>query len=276
MLCITALMDNKPSEHKALIAEHGLSLFVEYNDHRILFDCGSGANPQYNAHRLGVDLTDLDAVILSHSHYDHAAGLRDLAEKGLGSRELYTGPNFFEPKFARNGVRFTNLACGFDRDFLKAHQINHHEVCGLQEIYPGAWLISGFPRIHDFETIPARFVRKAAEGFVADDFGDEVCMALEIQGGLAVLVGCSHPGILNMMTQVSTLLGKPIRAVFGGTHLVEADGQRIDTTVSRLQEMGLEILGLSHCSGDAADCAICARADIQGCHLGTGDCIFFD
>ncbi len=276
MVSITALMDNKPTEHKALIAEHGLSLFVEYNGRRILFDCGSGANPQYNAHRLGVDLQALDAVIISHSHYDHAAGFRDLAEKGLGSRELYTGPNFFEPKFAQNGVRYTNLACGFDRNFLETYQICHHEVRGLEEIYPGVWLISGFPRIHSFETIPARFVRRTADGFVADDFGDEVCMALEIEGGLAVLVGCSHPGILNMMTQVRTLLKKPIRAVFGGTHLVEADAQRIDATVCALQEMGLEILGLSHCSGDAADCAICARPDIQGCHLGTGDCIFFD
>lgn len=276
MLSITALMDNKPTEHKALIAEHGLSLYVEYNGRRLLFDCGSGANPQYNAHRLGVSLMNLDAVIISHSHYDHAAGFRDLTENGLGSRDLYTGPNFFEPKYAQNGVRYTNLACGFERDFLEAYQVRHHVVEGLQEIYPGVWLISGFPRIHSYEKIPARFVRRTETGFVTDDFGDEVCMALEIEGGLAVLVGCSHPGILNMMTQVSKLLNKPIRAVFGGTHLVEADDQRIDLTIRKLQEMGLEILGLSHCSGDAADCAICAKPDIQGCHLGTGDCIFFD
>lgn len=276
MISITALMDNKPTEHKALIAEHGLSLYVEYNGRRILFDCGSGANPQHNAHRLGVDLKNLDAVILSHSHYDHAAGFRDLTENGLGSSQLYTGPNFFEPKYAQNGVRYTNLACGFEKNFLEDHQISHCEVRGQEEIYPGVWLISGFPRIHAFETIPERFVRRTENGFVVDDFADEVCMALEVEGGLVVLVGCSHPGILNMMTQVSAQLKKPIRAVFGGTHLVEADAQRIDTTVSRLQEMGLEIFGLSHCSGDAADCAICARTDIKGCHLGTGDCIFFD
>lgn len=276
MLSLTALMDNKPTEHKALIAEHGLSLFVEYNGLRLLFDCGSGANPLRNAHRLGVDLKDLDAVILSHSHYDHAAGFRDLTESGLGSRDLYTGPNFFEAKYAKNGVRFTNLACGFDAGFLEENGIRHHEVRGMEELFPGVWLISGFPRVHSFETIPERFVRRTEAGFVTDDFGDEVCMALEIEGGLAVLVGCSHPGILNMMTQVSRLLGKPIRAVFGGTHLVEADENRIRETIRSLREMGLEILGLSHCSGDAADCAICADPSIQGCHLGTGDCIFFD
>lgn len=276
MVSITALMDNKATEHKALIAEHGLSIFVDYHGRRILFDCGSGANPQKNAHSMGVDLKNLDAVIISHSHYDHAAGFRDLVENGLGSRELYTGPQFFEPKYAANGVRYTNLACGFDRQFLEEKGINHHEITGAEEIFPGVWLISGFPRIHVFEKIPSRFVRRTDKGFVTDDFGDEVCMALEVEGGLAVLVGCSHPGILNMMSQVKALLGKPIRAVFGGTHLVEADENRIETTVKTLKEMGLEILGLSHCSGDAADCAICAKPDIQGCHLGTGDCIFFD
>lgn len=276
MLRITALMDNKPTENKALIAEHGLSFFVQYGTHRILFDCGSGVNPVHNAHRLGVDLKDLDAVVLSHSHYDHAAGFRDLTEQGLGSRQLYTGPHFFEPKYAQNGVRYTNLSCGFDREFLEAHEVNYREIRGIEEIYSGVWLISGFPRIHSFETIPERFVRLTEQGFVSDDFGDELCMALDLDGGLAVLVGCSHPGILNMMTQVSQLLKKPIRAVFGGTHLVEADDGRIDLTIRSLQDMGLEIMGLSHCSGDAADCAICARKELRGCHLGSGDYVFFD
>lgn len=276
MLHITALMDNKPTENKALIAEHGLSLYVEHNGRRILFDCGSGSNPQYNAHRLGVDLQDLDAVIISHSHYDHAAGFRDLAENNLGSTELYTGSHFFEAKYAVDGVRYTDLSAGFGPDFLREYGVNHHEVSGLEEIFPGVYLISVFPRIHDFEKIPARFVRRTENGFVTDDFGDEVCMALQVQGGLAVLVGCSHPGILNMITHVSNLLKQPIKAVFGGTHLVEADDGRIHLTVERLREMGLEIFGLSHCSGEAADCAICANPDIQGCHLGVGDCIFFD
>ena len=276
MLRITALMDNKPTENKALIAEHGLSLYVEHNGRRILFDCGSGPNPQHNAHRLGIGLKELDAVVISHSHYDHAAGFRDLTENGLGAPDLYTGPNFIEPKYAREGVRYTDLSAGFGPDFLEEHKIHHHEIRGHQEILPGVHLISGFPRIHDFEQIPQRFVRKTPEGFVIDDFGDEVCMALEVEGGIAVLVGCSHPGILNMMTQVHNVLGKPIRAVFGGTHLVEADGQRIDRTIHQLCGRGMEILGLSHCSGDAADCAIHNCTEIQGCHLGTGDSIFFD
>lgn len=276
MLHITALMDNQPSGHRALIAEHGLSLYAEYNGRRILFDCGSGAHFLQNAHSLGIDLKNLDAVVLSHSHYDHAAGFRDLIEQGLGSETLFTGPHFFEPKYAKNGIRYTNLSAGFDKIFLERHGIRHREIRDVAEIFPGVFLICGFPRVFPFEQIPARFVRQTGSGFRADDFADEICMAFAVSGGLAVLVGCSHPGILNMVTHVRHVLDQPIRALFGGTHLMEATESRTEATVQGLQNMGVEVLGLSHCSGEAAEQAIGSRPDIQSCHLGVGDCVFFD
>lgn len=276
MLHITALMDNKLSENKALIAEHGLSLLVRYNGKRLLFDCGSGANTLANAHRLGIDLKNLDAVVLSHSHYDHAAGFRDLTEAGFGSSLLCTGAHFFEPKFAVSGICFTDLSAGFDGEFLEEHGIHRQEVIDVYTPFPGVHLISGFPGKYDFETIPDRFLRRLDDRFVHDDFADEICMALEVEGGLAVLVGCSHPGILNMTDHVCRVLKQPVLAVFGGTHLVEADCSRVDLTVRTLQSMGLKILGLSHCSGDAADRTISEDPCVQGCHLCVGDSVFLD
>lgn len=274
MLRITALMDNLPSENKALKNEHGLSYLVEGRGKRILFDCGSGAAPWQNAHRLGRDVKDLDAVVLSHSHYDHAAGYRDLLEAGLGSRVLYTGPHFFEPKYATDGLRYTDLSAGFDQSFLNAFHIDHQVVEGLREIGPGIYLVSGFPRTHSFETIPTRFVRQTDGGFIPDDFSDEQCLVIDIGDGVVILVGCSHPGILNMVDQVHGLLNKPVKGVFGGTHLMEANAERIDATIARLQALGMTSLGLSHCSGQAAEDAIAAKEGVQGCHMSVGDCIF--
>ena len=94
MVRITALMDNQPSEHKGLVNAHGLSYLVEREDCRFLFDCGAGDAPWRNAHRLGLPVTGLDAVVLSHSHYDHAAGYRDLLESGAGAPVLYRPPFF--------------------------------------------------------------------------------------------------------------------------------------------------------------------------------------
>ena len=274
MLRIMALMDDQLTGRRDLCCEHGLSLLVSYGEKNILFDCGSSEKLLYNGKKLGVDLGKLDAVVLSHSHYDHAGGFRYLAER-YPVRRVYTGPGFFEPKYARGENCYKNLSAGFDRDFLEERGIAHGVVEGAAEILPGVYVISGFHRREPMETIPARFVRLTEAGLVPDDFRDELCLAVETGEGLVLLVGCAHPGILNMAGHVRGLLDKPIRGVFGGTHLAEADTQRVRRTVEALQQMGVTLLGLSHCSGDRAEALIREREGITGCHLGPGDCVFF-
>lgn len=274
MLQITALMDNKLTGRKDLLWEHGLSLLVSRDGNNILFDCGSSDKTLYNARKLGVDCRKLDAVVLSHAHYDHAGGFRDLAER-YPVRRLFTGPGFFEEKYAVSDNCFKNLSAGFDRAFLAERGIVHRTVEGVEEILPGVYAISGFPRREPMETIPERFVRLTEAGLIADDFRDELCLALETGEGIVLLVGCAHPGILNMVRHVRTLLGKPVRAVLGGTHLAEADPKRIQNTVDALGQTGVTLLGLSHCSGDRAEALIRQREGITGCHLGPGDCVFF-
>ena len=88
-------MDDTGSENLALRAEHGLSYWVEAGGRRFLFDCGQGAATMANARRLGADLASADFTICSHSHYDHAAGFRDMAEACCGGKLLYTGPGFW-------------------------------------------------------------------------------------------------------------------------------------------------------------------------------------
>lgn len=273
MIRITALMDNDGSERRTLINEHGLSYLVEGEGHRILFDCGGTANAITNARNLGRSLKDLDAVVLSHAHYDHAAGYRYLLEAGLGSKVLYTGPDFWEPKYGAHGMRFTDLSAGFDEGFLTEHGITQRVTQGLNPLGGGVYLVSGFPRIHSFETIPARFVRRTEAGFVPDDFHDEQCLVLDRDNQLYVFVGCSHPGILNILTHVHNLLQKPIAAVFGGTHLMEADEERIAKTLAVMQELGLETVGLGHCSGSLAEEAA-EKAGISTCHLSCGSVLF--
>ena len=144
----------------------------------------------------------------------------------------------------------------------------------VKEILPGVFAVADFPRIYDFETIPARFVKKTDQGFVTDDFGDEICLVLDLGEELCVLVGCSHPGILNMVTKVHDVFRKPVRAVFGGTHLVEADEDRIRKTAEIFHGMGLTVAGFSHCSGSSAEEILTCDGTISACHLGCGDCIF--
>lgn len=276
MVEITVLMDNKIVGRRGLIAEHGLSMYVEYRGRGLLFDCGPGPGFLSNARRLGVDLSHAETVVLSHNHYDHAGGFRDLAEAGLAPEQVCTGPDFFQTKYGREGIRLSNISCGFDGEFLRSQGIRHREIRGVEELFPGAWLVSGFPRVNDFETVPERFVRRTAEGFFSDDFRDETCLALETDKGLAVVVGCAHPGIVNMVSHISKTLGKPVWAVFGGAHLSGASQDRIEKTLRGLKTLGVSLLGLGHCSGEMVEAAIAEDPALEGCHLGSGDGVILD
>lgn len=275
MIKLTCLMDNMPSENKALRAEHGLSIYIETPEASFIFDCGSGENTLYNAHRLGIDLARTSFTVCSHSHYDHAAGFRDLAEHGLGGTTLYTGAGFWEHKYADNTPKYTDLSCGFDAEFLNEQGIRHEICTDIKEILPGVWTVTDFTRRNAFETIPKRFVKGELNALTPDLFDDELCLAIDTADGVVIVVGCSHPGILNIAQSVHERLNKPICALLGGTHLVEADEPRIYKTIAELKAMGLRILGLSHCSGTLAEQLVNQDKTVQCCHLAVGDSISF-
>ncbi len=274
MLSILTLMENKQSENLALCSEHGLSFYVDADGRRILFDCGPSGKTMANAHRLGVDLRAVDFTVCSHSHTDHAGGYRDLVEAGMGGKTLYTGPGFWDRKYeiAANGLKFTDLGAGFSENFLRKNNIEQKVVSGIEKISETCWLVGDFPRVYDFETVPAEFVKGNPPDVEPDDFSDEICLAVKTEKGLVVVVGCSHPGIANMVHKVHDALKQPVYAVLGGTHLIAGDAVRIEKTIDALLEMGVTILGFCHCSGKLAEEILAADSRVQTCHLAPGDC----
>lgn len=275
MISMTALLDNQHSENKSMIAEHGLSVWVERDGFKLLFDFGASDAALKNARRLGIDLSGAHLAVCSHSHYDHAAGFRDLAEAGQAPGLLYTGPHFFEKKYAQNGVCYTNLSCGYDASFLEGFRIGHRVVESVFSPAPGIWLVGGFDHPSELEQIPQRFVRGEPPFTVPDDFSDEICLVLEASKGLVVLVGCSHPGILNILGTVRSRFQQHIYAVVGGTHLVEADSGRIAETMEQMRRFGVQFLGLNHCSGQDAVNRMIADDFPESCYMAAGDTLVF-
>lgn len=275
MITIQALIDNKASEHKALKNEHGLSLLITSGKEKILFDTGSSDNFMFNAHRLGVSLNDVSSVVLSHNHYDHALGFRMLKESGNEVKRLYTGDDFFDKKYAANNNVYTLLSAGWDENFIKKYNMEHIIVSSKIEIANEIYVVSGFTMVEEniYETIPKRFVREHDGRIINDTFNDEVCIVIQKDDGLVMVVGCSHRGIVNMTSYVSKLFNKPIREIYGGVHLNEADDERREYTIKKLSSFGVKVAGFSHCSGDQFE-ELCVSHGLESAHLSVGSLVF--
>lgn len=274
MMILRTLLENSISQNKALTAEHGLSFMVETEQTKILFDCSAGSAARKNAGKMNVSLADVDYVVLSHSHYDHAGGYPDMAAHGACA-PLVTGPRFFEEKYARDGEKYVYLGCGFGESFLTENGIEHLVCEGCETLAEGCHVVGSFKRIYDFEKAPSRFVRQTREGMIPDDFPDEICLVIEGTKGLIMIVGCSHPGILNMIESVREHFRQPVYAVFGGSHLVEADEGRLLETMKILKDMGIALAGFNHCTGETAQSRLAGSGgSVVYSHLKVGDCVF--
>ncbi|WP_304224323.1 MBL fold metallo-hydrolase [Gracilinema caldarium] len=284
----SALEDGIP---QSLAAEHGLAFWIEKDGRAIIFDTGKSGAFTENAKKLNLDLAAAEAVIISHGHYDHGGGLRALAEESGYRGPLWTGKGFFDPKWSddsqksqvraavthsevsnsaishsgitqpaafqnNTGAQLRYLGLDVDPSFLESRGISVRELeisaSGTKaEILPGVFIIGGFPRTHREETIASRFVVDRS-GIEADDFSDEVALVIDMPQGLVFLAGCAHPGLMNMLDMVRSGFGKRLYAVFGGSHLVEADEDRINTTGDYLASSGISLIALGHCTGPAA------------------------
>ena len=270
---IVTLMDNQNGERKDLAAEHGLSLYIETGYANILFDFGQGKHTYENAAALNIRPERVDYGVCSHGHYDHGGGYREFVKNGL-SCPLATGKGFFSEKYSLGRTKAAFLGTGFDAAFLEENKIRHMVCDGLLPLAQGCWALGGIRRKRAFETIPKRFVLRQQGAWVQDYFQDEICLILEENGELTVIVGCSHPGILNILDTVRERFSQPIRAVIGGTHLVKAGPERIGNTIAGIKDMGIRLLGFNHCSGEDFCRAMEEDGELETVYMGVGDCLF--
>lgn len=272
---ITALIDNKTSDESRFFAEHGLSFWIEKGDCRIVFDAGATDLAARNAAALGVELSDADFAVCSHGHYDHGCGFVSLIQ-AESIRRFVTGRGFFAPKYTRQSDgEIKSAGTGITQALLETHRIAH-AVCGeLLWLSAGVWAIGGFERTFPFERTSGKFLLQDGDDWRVDTFADEIALAVEndLDDGVTLIVGCSHPGIINMLTTVQQRLKKRIAAVIGGTHLMEADDARIHATLHALKQMRVARLGLSHCSGASVIDHIKENPSIDGFYVASGDTI---
>lgn len=277
MLSITVLVENT-ANRQGLLAEHGLAFWIERDGRRVLFDTGQGMALAHNADKLGIDLSTVDDVVLSHGHYDHTGGL--LAALPEFSRAtVYAHLTAFRDRFVQDsqtGARPVRSPIE-SLDWLKSGvgQIvaTRTQPVGLGG---GLWLTGQIPRQNDFEDTGGAFYLDQA-CTQADAIIDDQALYIETKMGPVVLLGCAHAGVVNTLDYVSTLTGKSrLQALLGGTHLLNANQCRMEQTIRRLRELDVQRIGLAHCTGFAAMAQLHHELPNRCFHCVTGTRIEFD
>lgn len=248
------------------IAEHGLSLLITVHRddeaHKVLFDTGvSPKGALLNAKGMGINLKDIEAIVLSHGHYDHFGGLLSFI-KAIGKRDLPIIVH--EDMFKVRGVADKNGNVRKYPDFPSESQIKPAVFVKTKTphlLAEDMILVSGeIPRRTDFERGYLQ-QRALVNGVWQPDpwIWDDRALAVDVKGkGLVVVSGCAHAGIINTILHVKEITGaSKIHAVIGGFHLSGREGEeRIGKTVEMLKNFNPEIIVPMHCTGWRAAFAI--------------------
>jgi 7,8-dihydropterin-6-yl-methyl-4-(beta-D-ribofuranosyl)aminobenzene 5'-phosphate synthase len=254
---ITTLVENTVAQSgKKLIGEHGLSFYIETQSNKILFDTGQNLAIANNAQVLGIDLSLVDTVILSHGHYDHTGGLKSLLACNRNFT-LYAHPDVFGQKVKGVDDNFKYIGIPVAKNFLEEKGIEIKLDKKAVQIAPGIMTTGEIPLENDFEGLESVFYIKKENEVVADTLTDDQAVILDTDKGLTVLLGCSHRGVINTLNHVARLTGKKrIYALMGGLHLGKASDAKLSKIMDHLRGFGLEKIGVGHCTGTRAFVAL--------------------
>jgi len=248
---ITTLSENTAGY--GFLGEWGLSILVEADGKKVLMDTGPGMSAAYNAELLGIDLSAIDDIVLSHGHADHTGGLREILKKCKGA-SVICHPDLWSAKHVGFGPEnYRAIGAPFSRDELEAggtRLIISREPVSITEHITTTGEV---PMITDYEQIDGNLFVKNQGDMAPDALADDLALVIDADFGLVVILGCAHRGMINTLRQAQKITGKEnVYAVIGGTHLIFANEERIARTVQDLKEMGVQKLGVSHCTGFGA------------------------
>jgi len=246
---ITTLSENT-ADKSDTIGEWGLSILVETEDSNVLFDTGKANSAAHNADALGIDLHSIDKIVLSHGHYDHTGGLRDVLRKVGKEIEVIAHEDIWQSKYAcEEGMPDRYIGIPFQREELEYHGARFNLVSQPVKIGKYIMTTGEVPMVCDFEKIAPGLFVKENDRMKPDIFRDDLALILNTDQGLVVILGCAHRGMINTIYHARKLTGvDKIRAVIGGSHLMSATEEQLWQSIAALHEINIQTLGLCHCT----------------------------
>jgi len=246
---ITTLSENTGAIGDFL-AEWGLSILVETDRTKVLLDTGKSCSCVYNADTLGVELGSIDKIVLSHGHFDHTGGLREVLRRMRKKVEVIAHPDIWQLKYSqREGEQGKYIGIPFHQSELESLGALFVLDPKPVEIDDSILTTGEVPMVTPFEAVDAALVVKEGSVMRPDQVMDDRALIVKSEAGLIVLLGCAHRGMINTLYHAKQLTGEDkILAVIGGSHLISASEERLWQTIAALHELEVQKLGLCHCT----------------------------
>lgn len=252
MTKITILCENTVGRPGSLLGEHGFAALIESPVGSWLFDTGQGSGILNNASEMGLNLTGINGIILSHGHNDHTGGLAMLLRHRQSPTDVYGHPEIFNERYWRSEFELRAIGMPGSRDELEGLGARFRLCRESIRLAPMLLTSGEVPRKTSYEVgDPHLVISGEKEGmFVPDLFADDLSLAITTAKGLVILLGCAHAGVINILNHLIELTGETrIHALIGGTHLGPASDEQYTRTVNALKKFRIEKMAVSHCTG---------------------------
>jgi len=271
---LTVLVDNNTLIDHYYLAEPAVSYFIEDEGTRVLFDVGYSDVFIRNATKMGIDLLDVDDIVLSHSHLDHTWGLSPLIRLFTEARMEGRSPK--TPALVTHPLTLPRRVSGEVPEIgmtIRESELSAHFRLRLSRepvwLSPRLVFLGEIPRIHDFETT-GPLGRTVENGIETDDaLLDDSALAFISRAGLVIVTGCSHSGICNIVESAQRVTGEQrVADIVGGLHLMNPPATQLEGTLAYLRALQPTLLHACHCTDLASKIALSKVAHIREVGVG--------
>ena len=257
-ITLTTLCENTAAR-VGIRAEWGLSILVETDEDAILLDTGHSTVATFNAAVLGVDISALHTIVLSHGHRDHTGGLWSVLsaiQKDPALREearavnVVAHPDIWVPKYS--GPVHKNIYAGMPhvREALESLGAAFVSTSEPERITNRILTTGEIPLDTAYERVDPELYVRDEGGVRPDPMADDLALVITTDLGLVVVLGCAHRGIVNTLLQAQSVANEDrIHMVIGGTHLMKASEEQLRATIKGLKALDVARIGVSHCTG---------------------------
>jgi len=245
---LTILAENRAANPR-LIAENGISIFIESPKGNVLFDTGQTDTFLRNAKELGKDLNSTDRIVLSHGHYDHTGGL-PVFINNVGHIDVICHPALINKKYKVYPEGKRNIGVPWEESEMYESGTNFIFKSHQYEVVPDIFISGEIPRHSEYENIDESYLQQVKESFIHDELHDDMCLIINSTKGLVIILGCGHAGPINSIKHAMRFLKQDkIHAVLGGMHLLHSSPDKIDKIIHNLEIINPDFLIPLHCTG---------------------------